>query len=118
MVGVPAPGPVSNFGRVCVACLRTTDTGIGFRGRPSWIVASLSTLGLEAERAADVVARASGHDPGALPEGTVSVVLQVCRDCARPSLRSLPPPGVLTNGLGFVPWVRQPTDDGCSATAT
>ena len=77
------PGLDGTYDGSCVACLRPTDTALGFRGEPGWHAAGLTKLGLPIKEAITTVHRfleevSGGPDP----DGRYSAVYRVCGDCA------------------------------------
>ena len=66
----------------CVVCLRGTDTALAFVGEAEWAVAGLQHLGVPDYQAGATVSYGLGCGPGEVPDGEVTVMFRVCRECA------------------------------------
>lgn len=96
------PGLDGTYAGTCIACLRPTDTALGFRGEPEWHAAGLSRLGLPMAEAVAMV-ETYGGEPG--PDGRYDAVYRVCERCA--ARAGFPKPGLALPGEG-VPSIGQP----------
>jgi hypothetical protein len=83
--GFPQPGLNGTYRGSCAVCMHGTDTGLAFRGVAEWVIAGHVVLGIPQDQATLMVQRATGADPGMVPDGEITVVIRVCRDCAERS---------------------------------
>jgi len=77
-----APGLKGTFDGTCIVCFQPTDTGFAVKGEAEAAIAALLVMGVPEDQGVAVVSRALGCGAGTVPEGEVTVPLQVCSGCA------------------------------------
>jgi hypothetical protein len=97
-----------NYDGSCIACLRGTDSALGFQGEAEWIIAAIMHItGDPMEQAAETFRQVSGSAPGEVPDGIQTHVLRLCTECA--ARTSLPVAPVALTTDAEVPTLTQST---------
>jgi hypothetical protein len=84
MAETPVVAPYNS----CMGCLKgDVSTGFALEGEAEWIMVTMHKLaGITQDQAIatfHVMAEEMGCDPGMVPSGRVTVLVRVCRTCAR-----------------------------------
>jgi hypothetical protein len=83
----------------CFICRRGTDTAIGLRGEAEWIAVAMTKLGVPTtDEAVSAIGLATGCDPGKVPVGTFTMIVQVCSNCVTVADNGFPAPTLNTDG--------------------
>ena len=93
----------------CTVCGLGTDTGIALTGEAEWAVAALMQFGIGQFDALITIGGATGCDPGKVPVGEFTLVVQVCAACCERSALPIKP-GLIASGQ--LPGIRQTPLEG------
>ena len=90
---LPPPGLRGDYNGSCIVCFHGTDTALAFEGEAEWVIAGLVTLGIPTEFEAGVMmSHFFDVPPGTVPDGIVTLGVQVCADCVERCPANFPKP--------------------------
>ena len=99
------PGLQGDRTATCIACIRPTDTALAFAGPAEWILAGLHTLGVPPEQAyltmLGIWRDTCGTGDGMVPDGWLTQMFRICRDCVRRCPAAFPDPVLAIPGAVF-----------------